>query len=71
MPWTNIYSTPDPVEAALLVGKLSAHGIQVVVLDKLDSAYGTFGGKELYVQREAVMPALKILQDEIRTQTAT
>lgn len=61
-----IYSTMAEHEAILTQDKLLDAGVDVMLLNKKDSSYGTFGQIELYVplmQVEKAKTILKILNE--------
>ena len=47
--WTRIRTVPQPFQADLLKATVEAQGIQVLILNKRDSSYGTFGEVEVHV----------------------
>lgn len=55
--WVTVYRTEDRMRAELLKGYLESKGIDVIVLNKQDSAYLAFGEIELYVKRDDLVTA--------------
>ena len=47
--WTRIQTVPQPFQADLLKATLEAQGFSVLILNKRDSSYGTFGEVEVHV----------------------
>ena len=47
--WFKLYVTRNYAEASIIQGMLEENNIQVVVMNKLDSSYLSFGYIELYV----------------------
>ena len=47
--WYKLYTTRNYAEANIIKGMLEENNILVVILNKLDSSYLTFGEIELYV----------------------
>ena len=47
--WFKLYTTRNYAEANIIKGMLEENNIQVVILNKLDSSYLSFGEIELYV----------------------
>ena len=47
--WFKLYTTRDYTEANIIKGMLEENNIEVVILNKLDSSYLSFGEIELYV----------------------
>jgi hypothetical protein len=47
--WFKLYTTRNYAEANIIKGMLEENDIQVVILNKLDSSYLSFGEIELYV----------------------
>ena len=60
--WAKVYSTQAPYKAEITKDVLENEGVQSVVVDKQDTAYGgVFGEVELYVRREDVIKAKHII----------
>jgi len=60
--WARVYTTQAPYKAEITKDVLEDEGIQSVVVDKQDTAYGgVFGEVELYVRREDVIKAKHII----------
>jgi len=47
--WFKLYTTRNYAEANIIKGMLEENNIEVVILNKLDSSYLSFGEIELYV----------------------
>jgi hypothetical protein len=47
--WFKLYTTRNYAEANIIKGMLEENNITVVILNKLDSSYLSFGEIELYV----------------------
>lgn len=62
--WVCIYASAELFKAKIAKDILKEDGIKSVVVDKKDSAYGTFGEIELYVQGEFVIKAKHILEKQ-------
>ena len=60
--WVKIYEAGDVVKIELASQTLKNFSLEVVVMNKKDSLYG-FGEYELYVKRDQVIHAKKILKD--------
>ena len=58
----NIYGTGQPYVAELLRQMLADHDIQCYIINKQDYAY-KFGDIELYVHRDNVIRAKKLIQE--------
>jgi len=63
--WQKVFSSKNPFQAELVRDILEGNDFQAITLNKQDSAYGVFGEVEVYVPRISVLPALKIIKDEI------
>ena len=63
--WRKIFSSQNPFQAELVRDVLEGNDFQAITVNKQDSAYGVFGEIEVYVPKESVLPALKIIKDEI------
>jgi len=63
--WQRVYTTKNHLRAEIVRGTLEEEGIPAVLLDKQDSSYNDFGEKEVYVSKDDVVAALKIIEDEI------
>ena len=59
-----ILSTNNPNTAALTKQMLEVNNINVVLLNKQDSSYLMFGSIELYVNKEQLSEAKKLLKYE-------
>jgi hypothetical protein len=62
--WQKIYSTDIPFRAEIVKLKLEGQKYNPVLLNKKDSSY-LFGNYEVYVEREFVLEAIKIISDEL------
>ncbi|HZJ73941.1 MAG TPA: DUF2007 domain-containing protein [Perlabentimonas sp.] len=60
--WTLVYSD-SPLQAELIKQMLNNLGIEVVVLNKQDSSYQTFGDAEVFVKKENKDKALKHIKE--------
>lgn len=58
----HIYSIGNPYRADLIRQMLSDHNIQAFTVNKQDSSY-RFGDIELYVHRDHVIRAKKLIQE--------
>lgn len=58
----HIYSSGQPYQAEMVRQMLSDHNIQSFLVNKQDSAY-KFGDVELYVNRDDVIRAKKLIQE--------
>ncbi|MCD4663650.1 MAG: DUF2007 domain-containing protein [Bacteroidales bacterium] len=58
--WAKIQSTGYSYEAEIIKGLLLENDIEAVIINKKDSVYG-FGELELYVQKNQVLKAKRIL----------
>lgn len=63
--WEKVYTTQDRLRAEIVRSVLEESGYPAVILDKRDSSYNDFGEREVYVNKEDVVAALKIIEDEI------
>ncbi|NNC94569.1 MAG: DUF2007 domain-containing protein [Chitinophagales bacterium] len=61
--WTRIYSTPDSYLAQIIKGNIEEHGIECVLINKQGSPYNILGDVEVYVHKENVLKAIKILKE--------
>ena len=57
-----IYSSGQPYQAEMVKQMLTDHNIQSFLVNKQDSAY-KFGEVELYVNRDDVIRAKKLIQE--------
>jgi hypothetical protein len=58
----HIYSSGQPYQAEMVKQMLTDHNIQSFLVNKQDSAY-KFGEVELYVNRDDVIRAKKLIQE--------
>jgi hypothetical protein len=61
--WTVIFTTTQTFEAELIKQNLANHGIEVVILNKHDSTYTTFGELEVYIKDEDKAAALNLIKE--------
>jgi hypothetical protein len=61
--WHKIYESGDLTKLYLMSGRLKAEGIEAIILNKIDSLYGSFGMAELYVPNLQVMDALRLIDE--------
>lgn len=62
--WKRIYHTKQAYRAEIVKAVLEDNGMQPVLINKKDSNYH-FGYYEIYVAPDFVLPAIKIINDEI------
>lgn len=60
--WVKIFSTLQEHKASLVQLMLQEHEVDCVIMNKKDSAYGTFGEIELYTLSEQVVRALHLIK---------
>lgn len=63
--WRKVFSSENGFRAELVKITLENSGFQAILINKKDTAYNNFGEQEVYVNTEDVLPALKVIQDEI------
>ena len=63
--WNKVFETPMQVRAEIVKGVLEEHQIQAVILNKKETIYQIFGNYEVHVQRENMMLANNLIQNEI------
>jgi len=63
--WFKLYTTRNYAEANIIKGMLEENNIQVVVLNKLDSSYLSFGEIELYVPAHLKDIAIQLLDKSL------
>jgi hypothetical protein len=63
--WIKVFESPMQVRAEIVKGILEEHQIQAVVLNKKETVYQIFGNYEVLVQRENMMSANNLIQNEI------
>ena len=59
--WAKLYTTGNYTEANIIKGMLEENSIEVVLMNKLDSSYQTFGDIELYVRRSFMSIAINLV----------
>lgn len=59
--WVKVFSTDQSYKAEIAKSLLEDDGIQAVVINKKDTLYKSFGEVELYVKRDYVLQAKKLL----------
>lgn len=63
--WIKVFESPMQVRAEIVKGVLEEHQIQAVVLNKKETVYQIFGMHEVLVQKEDVITANNLIQNEI------
>jgi hypothetical protein len=59
--WEKAFTTNELYRSEIARMVLEENGINSVVINKKDSAYGSFGDIEIYVHRKDVLNAINIL----------
>jgi hypothetical protein len=59
--WTKIFTTTEAYQADIAKDVLAMEGIESVIMDKRDSAYGSFGELSLFVANQFAEQATAIL----------
>lgn len=62
--WQKVYTTDLQYRAEIVKAILKEHNIDAFIIDKQDSVYH-FGYFEVYVAKEQVLVAIKIIEDGI------
>ncbi|UZD21041.1 DUF2007 domain-containing protein [Algoriphagus halophytocola] len=63
--WIKVFESPMQVRAEIVKGVLEEHQIQAVVLNKKETVYQIFGQHEVLVQKDDVIAANNLIQNEI------
>jgi hypothetical protein len=63
--WFKLYTTRNYAEANIIKGMLEENNITVVILNKLDSSYLSFGEIELYVPQHLKDIAKQLLDKSL------
>jgi hypothetical protein len=63
--WFKLYTTRNYTEANIIKGMLEENNITVVILNKLDSSYLSFGEIELYVPQHLKDIAKQLLDKSL------
>jgi len=64
--WTVVYKSPISSRIEIVKGVLADRGIDAVIVNKKDSTlHLSHGQNEVQVQKEQVLDAMKIINDEI------
>jgi hypothetical protein len=61
--WVIAYTTNEMFQAELLKQVLGDHGIEAVIINKMDSSYRTFGNIEIYVRQDKILKAKKLAEE--------
>lgn len=61
--WVTVFATESPFEAELVNGMLKENGIESVIINQRDSAYGVFGKAYVYVYKDFAERALQLIQN--------
>jgi hypothetical protein len=61
--WVIAYTTNQPYQAELVKRRLEDHDIGAVIINKMDSTYRTFGDVEVYVPRDSILRAKKLVNE--------
>ncbi len=62
--WVSIYTSSFPHSAELFKAKLAESNIESIIINNQDSFYKTIGDVELYVERDNVIPAMRIINED-------
>lgn len=63
--WNKVFESAMQVRAEIVKGILEEHHIKAVVLNKKETVYQIFGTYEVHVQRDDMMLANNLIQNEI------
>jgi len=63
--WNKVFDSRKMHEAEIVKGVLMENDIPAIVINKQDSSYH-FGFYEVLVEKENIIRAIKIIQDEIK-----
>lgn len=63
--WNKVFESPMQVRAEIVKGVLEEHKIQAFILNKKETVYQIFGNYEVHVQREDLILANNLIQNEI------
>lgn len=64
--WQQVYINRNEVRAKIVRDILNTNGINAVIVPKKDRSLNDFGNFEVVVNRDDVITAIKMIQDEIR-----
>ena len=59
--WVKIYTSANFYQSEMVKQLLTQHNIEVVLMNKRDSAHNTFGPVEVYIHQSAFSRAIEIL----------
>lgn len=59
--WVKIYTSNDPLKAEMVSHLLHENELKVVMLNKKDSSYLSFGEVELYIHQDNFEQALELI----------
>ena len=59
--WTKIYTSTNFFQAEMVKQLLTQHEIEVVLMNKQDSAHKVFGQIEVYIHKSAFSQAIEVL----------
>ena len=63
--WKLVFQTPVPYHADIVRAVLEKNKIESILINKQDSSYQNFGNWEIYVSKDKILKAIKIIQDEV------
>lgn len=63
--WNKVFESEVLIRAEIVKGVLEENQIKAVVLNKKETVYNVFGTYEVLVQREDLLLATNIIQNEI------
>lgn len=63
--WKTVFTSDKAYQAEIVCGVLNDRGIHAVVVNKQDRSY-RFGHVEVNVDQDSILPAIKIIEDEIK-----
>jgi type III secretory pathway lipoprotein EscJ len=59
--WKKVYSTTSEIEAEMVRGFLEEEGLEVVIMNKQDSAFSMIGQIEVYVPENDFLKAVNLI----------
>ncbi len=63
--WQKVYETENNIRASMVRDLLKEKGLNPIIVNKKDSSLNNFGQLEILVSPEDVLPALKLINEDL------
>ena len=63
--WQKVFETENNIRASMVSDLLKEKGLNPIIVNKKDSSLNNFGQLEILVSPEDVLPALKLINEDL------